>query len=293
MRGELNDLAAFALVAAERSFTKAAARLGVTQSALSHTIRGLERRLELQLLARTTKSVAPTTAGAALLQTLSPALERIESALEEVRAARDRPVGRLRLAVSKSAALSVLLPRLPAFAAAYPQVVLDVSTCTGPVDLVEGEFDAGIQLEEFIQKDMIATRVTADLRLAAVASPGYFATRTRPLHPRDLSEHRCIGLRLPAGPYRWEFEKGGVQMTAAVAGPVVVDDTSVIIECALAGLGIGLAYEDQVSSYMDEGRLVRVLEDWSPRFPGFFLYYPGRRHQPAALSALIRALRAV
>lgn len=291
MKSELNDLAAFAVVATERSFTRAAARLGVTQSALSHTIRGLERRLELQLLARTTKSVAPTSAGAALLLSLSPALEQIDRALNEVRTARDRPVGRLRLAVSKSAAVLVLLPKLPAFAAAYPEVVLDVSTSTGVVDLIEGGFDAGIQLEEFIQKDMIATRVTPELRLAAVASPEYFAARGRPLSPRDLSAHNCIGLRLPGGPYRWEFEKDGAAVTTTVSGSLVVDDTSLAIHSALAGLGIALAYEDQVADYIDNGKLIRVLEDWLPSFPGFFIYYPSRRHQSAALSALIRALR--
>jgi DNA-binding transcriptional LysR family regulator len=291
MKSELNDLAAFAIVATERSFTRAAARLGVTQSALSHTIRGLERRLELQLLARTTKSVTPTTAGAALLMSLSPALEQIDRALNEVRIARDRPAGRLRIAVSKSAAVLVLLPKLPAFAAAYPEVVLDVSTSTGVVDLVGGGFDAGIQLEEFIQKDMIAMRVTQELRLAAVASPGYFATRSHPLNPRDLSAHNCIGLRLPGGAYRWEFEKDGACVATTVTGSLVVDDTSLAINGALAGLGIALAYEEQVSGYIEQGKLIRVLEDWSPSFPGFFIYYPDRRHQSAALSALIRALR--
>jgi DNA-binding transcriptional LysR family regulator len=291
MKSELNDLAAFAVVATERSFTRAAARLGVTQSALSHTIRGLERRLELQLLARTTKSVAPTSAGAALLKSLSPALEQIDRALNEVRTARDRPTGRLRLAVSKSAARLVLLPKLPAFAAAYPEVVLDVSTRTGVMDQVGGGYDAGIQLEEFIQKDMIATRVTQELRLAAVASPGYFAARSLPLHPRDLSAHNCIGLRLPGGPYRWEFEKGGAPLTTTVTGPLVVDDTSLVSQSALDGLGVGLAYEEQVAGYIEQGKLIRVLADWSPSFPGFFIYYPGRRHQSAALSALIRALR--
>lgn len=292
MKSELNDLAAFAVVATERSFTRAAGRLGVTQSALSHTVRGLERRLGLQLLARTTKSVAPTSAGAELLKSLSPALEQIDRALNEVRTARDRPAGRLRLAVSKSAAVLVLLPKLPAFAAAYPEVVLEVTTCTGLVDLVGGGFDAGIQLEEFIQKDMVAVRATPELRLAAVASPEYFATRNRPLKPRDLSAHNCIGLRLPGGPYRWEFEKAGAPVTTTVAGPLVVDDTSLAIQAALAGLGIALAYEEQVADYIGQGKLIRVLEDWSPSFPGFFIYYPDRRHRSAALSALIRALRA-
>jgi len=291
MKGDLNDLAAFAAVAAERSFTRAAMHLGVTQSALSHAIRGLETRLGLQLLARTTRSVAPTAAGLALLADLAPALERIDRAVNEVRAARDRPRGRLRLAVSRSAASLVLWPRLPAFAAAYPEVVLDVSTCTGVVDLVGGGFDAGIQLEEFIQKDMVARRISGDLRLAAVASPGYLAERGRPLHPRELGAHDCIGLRLPAGPYRWEFEKDGVALAMTVRGPLVADDTDLIVAAVLGGLGIGLAYEEQVRSHIEDGRLARVLEDWTPSFPGFFIYYPSRRNQPAALTALVRALR--
>src|SRR5215470_17328270 len=208
MRSELNDIAKFAVVANERSFTRAAVRLGVSQSALSHTIRGLEQRLELQLLARTTRSVAPTAAGAALLKDLSPAFEQIDRALKEARRVRDRPAGRLRIVMSRSAVGMVLLPRLTAFAQAYPDVVLDVVTVTGPVDLVAGEFDAGIQIGEFIQKDMIAVRVTRELRLAVVGSPSYFGLRSIPQKPRDLNDHRCISLRLTSGPYRWEFEKG-------------------------------------------------------------------------------------
>ena len=291
MRNELNELATFAIVASERSFTRAAAKIGVSQSALSHMIRGLEQRLELQLLARTTKSVAPTAAGAALLKDLSPALEQIAHALNEARGVRHRPAGRLRIVMSRSAAVMVLLPKLTAFAEAYPDIVLDVVTVTGPVDLVAGEFDAGIQLGEYVQKDMIAVRVTRELRLAVVGSPGYFASRSIPQKPRDLNDHRCISLRLPGGPYRWEFEQGRKTVTVGVNGPLIIDDTNLVIEAALAGAGLGLAFEDQVAKYIAKRRLIRVLEDWTPPFRGFFMYYPSRQHQPAALSALVNALR--
>jgi DNA-binding transcriptional LysR family regulator len=291
MRNELNELATFAIVAGERSFTRAAAKLGVSQSALSHTIRRLEQRLELQLLARTTKSVAPTAAGAALLKDLSPALEQIDQALNKARSVRHRPEGRLRIVTSRSAAVMVLVPRLEAFAEAYPDVVLDIVTVTGPVDIVAGEFDAGIQLGEFIQKDMIGVRVTRDLRLAVVGSPGYFASRSIPQKPKDLNDHRCIGLRLPSGPYRWEFEKGRKAVTVGVNGPLIFDDTHLVIRAALAGAGVGLAYEEQVAEHIAKRRLIRVLEDWTPPFPGFFMYYPSRRHQPATLSALVKTLR--
>lgn len=291
MRTELNDLVAFAVVASERSFTRAAVRLGVSQSAVSHAIRGLERRLALQLVARTTKSVAPTAAGAALLKDLSPALEQIERALANARTVRHRPSGRLRIATSRSAAVMVLLPKLAAFAEAYPDVVLDIVTTTGRVDLVAGEFDAGIQLGEFIQKDMIAMRVTDELRLAVVGSPAYFASRSVPRKPADLHAHRCIGLRLPTGPYRWELERGRTKVTVGVSGPAIFDDTHLVIDAALAGVGLGLAYEEQVAHHIAKRRLIRVLQDWTPPFPGFFLYYPSRNHQPAALAALVNALR--
>ncbi|HJR73600.1 MAG TPA: LysR family transcriptional regulator [Luteimonas sp.] len=291
MKNELNELATFAAVASERSFTRAASKLGVSQSAVSHAIRELERRLGLQLLARTTKSVAPTAAGAALLESLSPALEQIAHALDRARSLRHRPAGRLRIAMSRSAAVMALLPRLSAFADAYPDIALDVVTVTGPVNLVAGEFDAGIQLGEFIQKDMVAVRVTRELRLAVVGSPRYFASRDVPAKPKDLNEHRCIGLRLPGGPYRWEFQQGRKAVTVGVNSRLTVDDTHLAIRAALAGIGIALAYEEQVAEHVAQRRLVRVLEDWTPPFPGFYLYYPSRRHQPAALSALVDALR--
>ena len=291
MTNEMNELAAFAVVANERSFTRAAIKLGVSQSALSHTIRRLEQRLELKLLARTTKSVAPTAAGAALLEELSPALEQIRHAIDKAQSVRRRPEGRLRIVMSRSAAVMVLLPRLRAFAETYPDIVLDVVTVTGPVDLVAGEFDAGIQLGEYIQKDMIAVRITPELRLAVVGSPRYFASRRIPEKPKDLSEHRCITLRLAGGPYRWEFEQGRKSVTINVNGPLIIDDTHLVIQAALAGVGIGIAYEEQVAGYVAQRRLVRVLEDWTPPIPGFFMYYPSRQHQPAALSALVNTLR--
>lgn len=291
MKNELNELATFAAVASERSFTRAASKLGVSQSAVSHAIRELERRLGLQLLARTTKSVAPTAAGTALLETLAPALDQIAHALDHARSLRRRPAGRLRIAMSRSAAAMVLLPRISAFAEAYPDIVLDVVTVTGPVNLVAGEFDAGIQLGEFIQKDMVAVRVTRELRLAVVGSPRYFASRSVPRAPKDLNDHRCIGLRLPGGPYRWEFQQGRKAVTVGVNGPLIVDDTHLAIRAALADVGIALAYEEQVAEPIAQRRLVRVLEDWTPPFPGFYMYYPSRRHQPAALSALVDALR--
>lgn len=291
MSNELNELAAFAAVAGERSFTRAAAKLGVSQSALSHTIRRLEQQLELKLLARTTKSVAPTAVGAALLSDLSPALEQIDRALDKARSIRHQPAGRLRIVMSRSAAVMLLLPRLTAFAEAYPDIVLDVVTVTGPVDLVAGEFDAGIQLGEYIQKDMIAVPVSRQLRLAVVGSPRYFASRPIPQRPQDLKDHRCITLRLPGGPYRWEFEQGRKSFTVSVNGPLIIDDTHLVIQAALAGAGLGLAYEEQIAEYVAKRRLVRVLENWTPPFPGFFMYYPSRQHQPAALSALVNALR--
>lgn len=185
----------------------------------------------------------------------------------------------------------VLLPRLAGFAQAYPDIVLDVVTTTGPVDLVAGEFDAGIQLGEYIQKDMIAVRVTPELRLAVVGSPGYFSSRRIPQKPRDLKDHQCIALRLPGGPSRWEFERARKSVTINASGSLIIDDTHLVIEAALAGVGLGLAYEEQVAQYIAERRLVRVLEEWTPPIPGFFLFYPSRQLQPAALSALVNALR--
>jgi DNA-binding transcriptional LysR family regulator len=238
LRSDLPDLAVFATVAEERSFTRAAARLGVSQSALSHTVRGLEKRLGLQLLARTTRSVSPTPAGSALLRDLGPALERIQQSLQRVRNLSDRPSGRLRLVTSRSAAMRVLLPKLHGFTKAYPEIVLDVTASNDPVDLVAGEFDAGIQIGEFIQRDMVAVRVSPDLRLALVGSPEYFAVHKPPKVPQDLKDHPCIGFRFRSGMYRWEFEKGRKALTFNPQGPVSFDDTELVIQAVLQGVGI-------------------------------------------------------
>jgi DNA-binding transcriptional LysR family regulator len=293
MRNDLGELSAFAMVAGERSFTRAAARLGISQSALSHSIRGLEKRLGIQLLARTTRSVSPTAAGTALLQDLAPALERIERAVAETRKQRESPSGRIRLIIPRTATKMVILPKLAQFTRTYPEIVLEVTSSNDPVDLVAGEYDAGVQLGEFIQRDMIAVRVTKEMRLAVVGSPKYFASNTIPRKPQDLKDHSCIGFRFTNGLYRWEFEKGRRALTVSPQGPASFDDPDLVIQAVLDGAGIGTAMEDSLKDLIAEGRLIQVLRDWCPSFPGYFLYYPSRRNQPAALAALIDTLRIV
>ena len=291
MKNDLGELAAFAVVAEERSFTRAAARLGISQSALSHSMRGLEKRLGLQLLARTTRSVSPTAAGTALLQDLTPALERIERSLAEARKRRESPTGRIRLIIPRTATYMVLLPKLARFARTYPEIVLEVTSSYDPVDLVAGEYDAGVQIGEFIQRDMIAVRVSKDLRLAVVGSPEYFKARKIPRTPRDLKDHACIGFRFSSGIYRWEFEKGRKALTVNPQGPATFDDPDLVVQAVLNGVGIATTVEHPISEMIAKGRLVQVLRDWCPTFPGYFLYYPSRRNQPAALAALINTLR--
>jgi len=291
MKSDLAELSAFATVSEERSFTRAAARLGISQSALSHSIRGLEKRLGIQLLARTTRSVSPTAAGAMLLQELAPALERIEKAVAETRKQRETPSGRIRLIIPRTATEMVILPKLAQFARTYPEIVVEVTSSNDPVDLVAGEYDAGVQLGEFIQRDMIAVRVTKEMRLAVVGSPEYFGSHTIPRHPQDLKDHPCIGFRFSSGLYRWEFEKGRKALTVRPHGPASFDDPDLVIQAVLDGVGIGTAMEDPLADHIEAGRLVQVLRDWCPSFPGYFLYYPSRRNQPAALAALIETLR--
>lgn len=291
MRDELQALAAFAAVAEERSFTRAAARLRISQSALSHSVRGLEKRLGVQLLARTTRSVAPTAAGEAVLREVQPALERISRSLTEAQQQRDRPAGRLRLLVSRSAAQVVLMPKLQEFTRAYPDITLDITTSNDRAELVAGGYDAGIQIGEFIQRDMIAVRVSDDLRLAVVGSPSYFATHSKPRTPRDLKDHICLAFRFASGIYRWEFEKGRRSITFLPEGPLVFDDSDLLMQCVERGTGISMAMETLARERLADGRLVEVLRDWCPVFPGYFLYYPSRHNQPAALTALIRTLR--
>ncbi len=291
MRNNLEDLSAFAAVARERSFTRAAAQLGISQSALSHSMRGLERRLGLQLLARTTRSVSPTAAGATLLQELAPALERIRQAVAETRKQRDTPSGRIRLVIPRVATEMVLLPKLARFARTYPEIVLEITSSNDPVDLVAGEYDAGVQLGEFIQRDMIAVRVTKEMRLAVVGSPQYFKSHDIPKHPQDLKEHACIGFRFSNSLYRWEFEKGRKALTVSPQGPASFDDPDLVIQAVLNGVGLGTSVEETLTDLIAKGKLIQVLQDWCPSFPGYFLYYPSRRNHPAALAALIAALR--
>ena len=291
IRSELAELSAFATVAEERSFTRAASRLGISQSALSHSVRGLEKRLGIQLLARTTRSVSPTAAGTALLQELAPALERIERAVAETRKQRENPAGRIRLIIPRTATQMVILPKLARFNRTYPEIILEITSSNDPVDLVAGEYDAGVQLGEFIQRDMIAVRVTKEMRLAVVGAPGYFESNPIPRSPQDLKDHSCIGFRFSNGLYRWEFEKGRKTLTVSPQGPASFDDPDLVIQAVLDGVGIGTTMEDTIAGLIAEGRLVQVLRDWCPSFPGYFLYYPSRRNQPAALSALINALR--
>jgi DNA-binding transcriptional LysR family regulator len=291
MRNDLGELSAFATVAQERSFTRAAVRLGISQSALSHSMRGLEKRLGVQLLARTTRSVSATAAGAALLREVAPALERIEQAVAEARKQRETPSGRIRLIIPRTATKTVILPKLAQFVRDYPEVVLEVTSSNDPVDLVAGEYDAGVQLGEFIQRDMIAVGVTREMRLGVVGSPKYFESHPIPRKPQDLKDHACIGFRFSNGLYRWEFEKGRTALTVSPQGPASFDDPDLVIQAALNGVGIGTAMEDSLTDLIAEGRLTQVLRDWCPSFPGYFLYYPSRRNQPAALAALIDSLR--
>lgn len=291
-RGDLNVLSAFLAVAEERSFTGAAKRLGVSPSALSHAIRGLEERIGVRLLARTTRSVAPTEAGEQLLGHLRPALADIQGAVAAVAGLRGRPAGRLRLVASPLAATTVLGPRLGQFARDYPDILLDITSSEDRLDLVAGRFDAGIHLGEFIERDMIAIRVSRELRPAIVGSPGYFESHALPASPRDLLGHRCINFRHgSAGVYRWEFDKGAESLSIAVNGPLTVDDVGLLVRAALDGVGLAFTDEDRVATHLASGALVRVLEDWCPPFPGFYIYFPSRRQVPAALSALIETLR--
>jgi DNA-binding transcriptional LysR family regulator len=289
---DLNVLRAFLAAAEERSFTRAAKRLGVSRSAVSHSVRGLEERVGVRLLSRTTRSVAPTDAGEQLIARLGPALADVASVLDQIAGLRERPAGRVRIVAPRLAAKMVLAPKLERFAREYPDVVLDITTDDSPLNLVAGRFDAGIHLGEFIERDMIAVRVSRDQRAAIVGSPQYFKSHPKPRSPRELAAHRCISIRMgSAGVYRWEFEKGKESLDVGAKGPLIIDDIDMTIRAAMEGIGLAFALEEYVAQQLESGALVRVLEDWCPPFAGFFLYYPSRRQQPAALSAVIDALR--
>ena len=292
-RSDFSTLAALLAVAEERSFTRAAKRLAVSPSAMSHAIRGLEEDIGVRLLSRTTRSVAPTEAGERLLTRLRPALTEVAEALDELSGLRNKPAGRLRLLVPKLAGTDLLAPKLAQFTRNYPDVVLDITADDTRLDIVAGGFDAGIHFGEYIQKDMIAVRVSKDHRAAIVGSPAYFKSHPKPKAPRDLLSQRCINFRHGRGGdvYRWEFEKGRKSLSVAVNGPLIVDDVDIVIRAALDGIGLAFVGEDKVTQHLASGKLIRVMEDWCQPFSGFFLYYPSRRQQPAALSALIETLR--
>ena len=265
----------------------------MSPSALSHAIRGLEERLGVRLLARTTRSVAPTEAGEQFIARLSPALADVRGALDQVTGLRARPAGRVRLVTSRVAARMVLAPKLAQFAREFPDVQIELTTTEeSRLDLVGAGFDAGIHLGEFVERDMVAVRVSGEQRAAIVGAPSYFASHPKPKSPRDLPAHRCINFRHgSAGVYHWEFDKGRKSLAVAVSGPLTVDDVDVLIHAAVDGVGLAFALEENIAPQLASGALVRVLEDWYPPFAGYFFYYPSRRQQPPALSALIETLR--
>jgi DNA-binding transcriptional LysR family regulator len=292
-RENLNDLLAFLEVARERSFTRAAARLGLSQPALSQTIRGLEARLGLRLLTRTTRSVAPTEAGERLMESLGPRFGEIEAGLVAVTELRGKPAGTVRINAGEHAAEALLMPALLRLLPDYPDVTVEVVVENGLTDIVEGRYDAGVRLGEMVEKDMVAVRIGPDMRMAVVGSPAYFEGRRVPRTPQDLTDHRCINLRLPTrgGLYAWEFEKGGREVNVRVEGQAVFNSTALILEAALGGLGLAYLAEDRVQPFLDHGRLRRALADWCAPFPGYQLYYPSLRRNSPAFEIVVEALR--
>jgi DNA-binding transcriptional LysR family regulator len=292
-RANINDLLAFLAVARERSFTRAAAQLGVSQSALSHTVRGLEERLGLRLLTRTTRSVAPTEAGERLLQTLGPSFDEIDTQLAAISELREKPAGTIRITATEYATNAVLLPKLARLLRAHPDIKLEIISDYGLADIVAQRFDAGVRNGEQVAKDMIAVRIGPDARMAVVGAPSYFRNRSEPSKPQDLVEHNCINLRLPThgGLYAWEFEKGRREVRVRVDGQLIFNTTSQMLNAALAGLGLTYVPEELVQPHINKGRLKRVLEDWCAPYPGYHLYYPSRRQPSAAFTLLVEALR--
>ncbi|WP_415343069.1 LysR family transcriptional regulator [Enterobacter hormaechei] len=293
LKDNFNDLLSFMVVARERSFTRAAAQLGVSQSALSHAMRNLETRLEVRLLTRTTRSVAPTEAGEQLLIRLSPHLLEIEQELTALRDTRDRPAGNIRLTAGEHAMSAVLWPVLKPFMAQYPDINVEVTVDDGLTDIVDGRFDAGVRLGEQVAKDMIAVRIAPDIRMAVVGSADYLQRFGIPETPEQLDQHRCINMRLPTrgGLYAWEFERDGRELRVRVDGQLILNSLPQRIDAAENGLGLAYVPEDAVQDALAEGRLVRVLEAWCPAFAGYHLYYPSRRQHTTAFALLIAALR--
>jgi len=292
-RQPVNDLIAFLAVAREQSFTRAAAKLGVSQSALSHTIRGLEARLGLRLLTRTTRSVSPTEAGERLLVTIGPHFDEIETELAALSEFRERPAGTIRITAGEHSADTVLWPALEKLLPHYPDIRVELVVDYGLTDIVAERYDAGVRLGEQVAKDMIAVRIGPDMRMAVVGAPAYFAERPAPLTPQDLTGHNCINLRLPThgGLYAWEFEKEGRELRVRTEGQLVFNTGALRLNAALGGLGLACMLEDMAMPYLRDGRLIRVLEDWCPPFSGYHLYYPSRRQASPAFALIVNALR--
>ena len=292
-RGNLDDLSAFVMVAREGSFTKAAAKLGISQSALSYTIKELEARLKLRLLTRTTRSVSPTAAGERLLRNVGPRLEEIEVELAALNELREKPSGMIRITATEYATSAILLPKLAKLLRSYPDIKVEIINDYGLTDIVAQRFDAGVRDGEQIAKDMIAVRIAPDTRMAVVAAPFYFRSRPEPKKPQDLVEHNCINLRLPThgGLYAWEFEKGSRELKVRVDGQLYFNTTTQMLHAGLAGLGLAYLPEGLVQPHINKGRLKRVLADWCPPYPGYHLYYPSRRQPSAAFALLVETLR--
>jgi DNA-binding transcriptional LysR family regulator len=292
-RGKLDDLRALVAVGHERSFTKAAAKLGVSQSSLSQTIRQLESRLGVRLLTRTTRSVSLTEAGERLVRTVAPRFEEIEAELETLRELRDKPAGTIRITAGDHAIHSILGPKLGKFLPNYPDIKIEIVIDNGLTDIVTQRFDAGVRWGEQVARDMIAVRIGPDTRLVVVGANSYFAKRPSPKTPQDLIGHSCINLRLPTqgGLYAWEFEKDGRELKARVEGQLVFNGVLPVLDAALAGLGLAYVPEDLAQPYLAKGRLKRVLEEWCPIWSGYHLYYPHRRQSSPAFALLVDALR--
>jgi DNA-binding transcriptional LysR family regulator len=292
-RPSANDLLAFLAVARARSFTKAAAQFGISPSALSHTLRGLEERLGLRLLTRTTRRVEPTEAGARLLRSVGPRFDEIDAEIAALSELREKPAGTIRITAGEHPAQTILWPTLAALLARYPDVKLEIVIDYGLTDIVAGHYDAGVRLGEQIAKDMIAVRIGPDMRMAVVGAPSYFETHPRPKHPQDLTRHDCINLRLPThgNVYAWEFEKNGREVKVHVEGQLVFNNLALRLNAAMAGLGLAYLPEDQVLTHIEGGRLIRVLGDWCPPFSGYHLYYPSRRQLTPAFVVVVEALR--
>ena len=292
-RGNLDDLSAFLIVAREGSFTRAAAKLGISQSALSYTIKELEARLKLRLLMRTTRSVSPTAAGERLLRNVGPRIAEIEAELVALTELREKPSGTIRITATEYATDAVLLPKLAKLLREYPDIKLEIVSDYGLTDIVAQRFDAGVRDGEQVARDMIAVRIGPDARMAVVGAPSYFRSRPEPKKPSQLVVHNCINLRLPThgGLYSWEFEKGSRELKVRVDGQLFFNTTTQMLQAALAGLGLAYLPEGLVQPHINKGRLKRVLEDWCPPYPGYHLYYPSRRQPSAAFALLVEALR--